>query len=315
MRIAILDDYQNVALKLADWSALQSDCEIVFFTDHLDDRDALITRLKDFEIVGIMRERTPFSRDLIEQLPDLRLLVTTGMRNAAIDLTAARERGIVVSGTSSSGRSTLELTFGLMLVLIRNIAAEDAAMREGGWQSTIGGELNGKTLGVLGLGRIGIPVSEIARAFGMSVIAWSENLTAERAQACGVDYASKEELLAVADIISIHLVLSDRTRGLIGVNEFGAMKRSALLINTARGPIVEERALINALEQRRIAGAALDVFDTEPLPTDHQLRRLDNVVLTPHLGYVTREIYRFFYCEMVEDIMAFRDGSPIRVLE
>jgi len=315
MRIAILDDYQNVALKLADWSALQSDCEIVFFTDHLDDRDALITRLKDFEIVGIMRERTPFSRDLIEQLPDLRLLVTTGMRNAAIDLTAARERGIVVSGTSSSGRSTLELTFGLMLVLTRNIAAEDAAMREGGWQSTIGGELNGKTLGVLGLGRIGIPVSEIARAFGMSVIAWSENLTAERAQACGVDYASKEELLAVADIISIHLVLSDRTRGLIGVNEFGAMKRSALLINTARGPIVEERALINALEQRRIAGAALDVFDTEPLPTDHQLRRLDNVVLTPHLGYVTREIYRFFYCEMVEDIMAFRDGSPIRVLE
>ena len=315
MRIAILDDYQNVALKSADWSALQSDCEIVFFTDHLDDRDALITRLKDFEIVGIMRERTPFSRDLIEQLPDLRLLVTTGMRNAAIDLTAARERGIVVSGTSSSGRSTLELTFGLMLVLTRNIAAEDAAMREGRWQSTIGGELNGKTLGVLGLGRIGIPVSEIARAFGMSVIAWSENLTAERAQACGVDYASKEELLAVADIISIHLVLSDRTRGLIGVNEFGAMKRSALLINTARGPIVEERALINALEQRRIAGAALDVFDTEPLPTDHQLRRLDNVVLTPHLGYVTREIYRFFYCEMVEDIMAFRDGSPIRVLE
>ena len=237
MRIAILDDYQNVALESADWSGLQKDCEIISFTDHLDDRDALAARLSDFEIVGIMRERTPFPRDLIEQLPKLQLLVTTGMRNAAIDLVAAREHGIVVAGTSSSGRSTLELTFGLMLALTRNIAAEDAAMRGGGWQSTIGGELKGKTLGVLGLGRIGIPVSEVARAFGMSVIAWSENLTAQRARECNVDYAGKEELLAAADIISIHLVLSDRTRGLIGADAFGAMKRSALLINTARGPI------------------------------------------------------------------------------
>ena len=315
MRIAILDDYQNVALESADWSGLQKDCEIISFTDHLDDRDALAARLNDFEIVGIMRERTPFPRDLIEQLPKLQLLVTTGMRNAAIDLAAAREHGIVVAGTSSSGRSTLELTFGLMLALTRNIAAEDAAMRGGGWQSTIGSELKGKTLGVLGLGRIGIPVSEVARAFGMSVIAWSENLTAQRARECNVDYAGKEELLTAADIISTHLVLSDRTRGLIGANAFGAMKRSALLINTARGPIIDEQALIDALEQRRIAGAALDVFDIEPLPKDHRLRRLDNVVLTPHLGYVTREIYGFFYREMVEDIVAFRGGAPLRVLE
>lgn len=314
MRIAILDDYQSVALESADWSALQSDCEIVSFSDHLDDRAALIDRLSDFDIVGIMRERTAFPRDLIERLPRLQLLVTTGMRNAAIDVAAANDQGVVVSGTSSSGRSTLELTFGLMLALSRNIATEHAAMRDGGWQSTIGGELKGKTLGVLGLGRIGVPVCEIANAFGMEVIAWSENLTADRAHECGAAYTTKDALLASADIISIHLVLSDRTRGLIGPQEFAAMKPTAFLINTARGPIVDERALVDALTHRRIGGAALDVFDTEPLPKDHALRQLDNVLLTPHLGYVTREIYAYFYREMVEDIVAFRDGTPIRTI-
>ena len=314
MRIAILDDYQSVALESADWTRLPADCDVVAFNDHVADHDALVSRLTDFEVVGIMRERTPFPRELIERLPNLRLLVTTGMRNAAIDLAAASERGIVVSGTASSGRSTLELTFGLMLALTRNIALEHAAMKEGRWQSTIGGELDGKTLGVLGLGRIGAPVAEVGQAFGMSVIGWSENLTRERAHECGVAYAGKGELFETADIISIHLVLSERTRGLIGATEFEAMKPEALLINTARGPIVDEAALIDALGRGQIAGAALDVFDVEPLPTNHPLRQLDNVVLTPHLGYVTREIYAFFYAEMVEDILGFLEGSPIRVI-
>ena len=314
MRIAILDDYQNIALDLADWTRLPADCDIVSFNDHIGDLDELVSRLIDAEIICIMRERTPFPRELMARLPNLRLLVTTGMRNAAVDFSAAHDLGVVVSGTGSAGGSTLELTFGLMLALSRHIHTEHAAMREGRWQSTVGSELKGKTLGLLGLGRIGAPVAKVAQAFEMSVVGWSQNLTIDQAEACGVRYVDKDELFRTADIVSIHLVLSDRTRGLIGVEELSAMKSSALLINTARGPIVDEPALVDALQRQEIAGAALDVYHVEPLPPDHPLRRLDNVVLTPHLGYVTREIYQMFYREVVEDIVAYLDGSPTRVI-
>jgi phosphoglycerate dehydrogenase-like enzyme len=313
-RIAVLDDYQNVALQTADWKKLPSDCEVTVFRDHVDGLDALAARLAPFEVIVAMRERTPFPRELLERLPNLRLLVTTGMRNASIDVEAAAERNVVVCGTPGLPYPTAELAWGLILSLFRRIPQEDRAMREGRWQTTLGLGLNGKVLGVLGLGTLGSRVARIARAFEMDVLAWSQNLTKERAAEVGATLVPKDELLARADVVSIHLVLSERTRGLVGRRELGLMKRTAFLVNTSRGPIVDEAALVEALESGRIAGAGIDVYDKEPLPVEHPLRRAPNTVLTPHLGYVTEETYRVFYGGAVEDIAAWLAGVPIRVL-
>jgi len=314
MRLAILDDYQNTALEMADWDGLRPSVEIQTFHDTLASEDAVAKRLRDFEIVVAMRERTAFRHSLLERLPKLKLLVTTGMVNASIDMKAAGERGIVVSGTSSLRHPTAELTWGLMLALARNIPREDAGMHKGGWQTTVGIGLHGKVLGILGLGKLGSQVATFGKVFLMDVIAWSENLTVEHANSLGVQRVEKQELFRRADFLTIHTVLSKRTRGLVGPDDLAAMKSTAYLINTSRGPIVDERALIAALEGRKIAGAALDVYDQEPLPTDHPLRRLENVVLTPHLGYVTAENYRVFYGDAVENVRAFLAGNPIRVL-
>jgi phosphoglycerate dehydrogenase-like enzyme len=313
-RIALLDDYQSVALRMADWQSLPADVEVVAFRDHLAGPDAVAARLADFDVVMALRERTPFPRGLLERLPRLRLLVTAGMRNAAIDLAAAADRGIVVCGTAGLPYPTAELAWGLVLALARRIPAEDRATREGRWQETLGAGLNGKTLGVLGLGTLGSRVARFGRAFEMTVLAWSQNLTAERAAEVGATLAGKDELLARADVVSIHLVLSDRTRGLIGARELRHMKRTAYLVNTSRGPIVDEAALVHALRDGAIAGAGLDVFDEEPLPPDHPLRGLPNTVITPHLGYVTEETYRVFYGQALEDVQAYLRGAPIRVL-
>jgi phosphoglycerate dehydrogenase-like enzyme len=314
IRVAILDDYQGAALALADWRSLHPQATIEAFADHLDDLDAVARRLHAFECVVAMRERTPFPRALFAKLPNLRLLVTAGMRNAAIDLTAATERKVQVSGTEMLPYPTAELTWGLMLALFRHIPQEDRATRAGHWQTTLGIGLKGKTLGLLGLGRLGSQVARVGQAFGMEVIAWSQNLTAERAAEAGAALVAKEELFARADVVSIHLVLSPRSRGLVGAAELGRMKRTAFLVNTSRGPIVDEAALLASLEERRIAGAGLDVFEPEPLPREHPLLRLDNVVITPHLGYVTEEGYRLAYGHAVEDIRAFLEGKVLRPL-
>jgi phosphoglycerate dehydrogenase-like enzyme len=314
MRLAILDDYQNTALEVADWDGLRRSVEIQTFHDTIASEDAVAKRLRDFEIVVAMRERTAFRRSLLERLPKLKLLITTGMVNASIDMKAAGECGIVVSGTSSLRHPTAELTWGLMLALARNIPREDAGMRKGVWQSTLGIGLHGKVLGILGLGKLGSQVATFGKVFLMDVIAWSENLTVEHANSLGVQRVEKQELFRRSDFLTIHTVLSKRTRGLVGPDDLAAMKSTAYLINTSRGPIVNERALIAALEGRMLAGAALDVYDQEPLPTDHPLRRLENVVLTPHLGYVTEENYRVFYGDAVENVRAFLAGNPIRVL-
>lgn len=313
MRIAILDDYQSAALSCADWASLV-DCEVVAFSDHLDDEAAVAARLADFEAVVLMRERTPFRRSLIERLPKLRLIVTTGARNASIDVAAASERGIVVCGTRGLNYPTAELAWGLILALVRRIPHEDMAVRHGAWQTTLGVGLNGKTLGVIGLGNLGSQVAAVGRAFGMEVIAWSQNLTAERAEAAGARLVTKDELLATSDVVSIHLVLSDRTRGLLGAAELARMKATAYLVNTSRGPIVDEAALVQALSSGAIAGAGLDVFDVEPLPPGHPLLGLHNVVLMPHLGYVTREGYEVFYGDALDDVRAFLAGVPVRVI-
>jgi phosphoglycerate dehydrogenase-like enzyme len=310
-RIAILDDYQGVAESLADWSGL----ELTSFRDHLADEHAVADRLAGFDVVVAMRERTPFPRTLLERLPKLRLLVTTGMRNASIDVAAARDLGIVVSGTSGSAASTPELAWGLVLAVARGIPQEHESVRSGAWQVGLGTELEGKTLGVLGLGRIGSRVARYGLAFGMEVIAWSQNLTRERAESVGARLVERDELFAHADVLTVHLVLSERTRGLVGGRELALMKDGAFLVNTSRGPIVDERALVDVLERRAIAGAALDVFDEEPLQAEHPFRRLDNVVVTPHVGYVTLESYRVFYREAAEDVHAFLAGTPIRVVE
>ena len=314
-RCAILDDYQNVALQVADWSPLAGELDLKVFNDSIGASDKVIETLKGFSVVCLMRERTPFPRQVIEALPDLKLIVTSGMRNAAIDLEAASARGIVVCGTDSPGNPTAELAFGLMLELTRRIGFENARLKAGArWQSTLGIELNGKTLGVIGLGKLGSRVAAIGQAFGMGVIAWSQNLTEEKCREAGVQLATKEELLRQADVVSVHLQLSPRTRGLIGSAELALMKPTAYLINTSRGPIVDETALIAVLRARRIAGAGIDVFEIEPLALGHPLRSLDNAVLTPHLGYVTVENYRRFYGQMVEAIQAWLDGKPVRVL-
>jgi len=312
-RCAILDDYQNLALKMADWSALQRDIDIEVFNAPLGDEARVIETLKKFTILCLMRERTPFPRSVFEALPDLELVVTSGMRNAAIDVAAAHERKVLVCGTQSSSYATAELTWGLILELARKIGVENARLKSGAfWQETIGTELDGKVLGIVGLGRLGSRVAAYARAFGMEILAWSQNLTPERCREDGATLVTKEELFRRADFVTIHLVLGPRTRGLVGAADLGLMKPTAFLVNTARGPIVEEAALLGALRTGRITGAALDVFDVEPLPTDHPIRKLSNAVLTPHLGYVTTETYRAFYGQMVEDIRAFLDGKPIR---
>lgn len=313
-RVAILDDYQDVALRMADWKSLPAGTEVVAFRDHLHDTDAVAKRLAAFDVVVAMRERTAFPRALLEALPKLRLLVTTGMRNASIDVRAATERGITVCGTSGLPYPTAELTWGLVLALSRRIPAEDRATRDGRWQTTLGLGLNGKTLGVIGLGTLGSRVARYGRAFEMEVLAWSQNLTPERAAEVGATLVGKDELLARSDVVSIHLVLGDRTRGLIGARELGLMKRTAYLVNTSRGPIVDEAALVRALQDGTIAGAGLDVFEPEPLSLDHPFRRLPNTVITPHLGYVTEETYRIFFGHALEDVQAFLRGEPVRVL-
>jgi phosphoglycerate dehydrogenase-like enzyme len=313
-RVAILDDYQETALRLADWASLHPQAEITVLNSHIADREALAKRLHDCDAVVAMRERTPFRAALFERLPNLKLLVTAGMRNAAIDLEAAAARGVTVCGTDMLPYPTAELAWGLILAFARNIAREDRAMREGNWQTTIGTGLKGKTLGLLGLGKLGAQVGAIGKAFGMELIAWSQNLTAERATAAGARYVEKATLFAQADIISIHLVLGERTRALVKAEDLARMKQTAFLVNTSRGPIVEEAALVAVLAEGRIAGAAIDVYDNEPLPADHRLRRLANTVLTPHLGYVTEENYRLVYGQAVEAIAAYLAGAPVRVL-
>jgi phosphoglycerate dehydrogenase-like enzyme len=315
-RCAILDDYQNAALTAADWSKVSGDLDIKVFNEHLGGADNVVKELAGFEIVCAMRERTPFPRAVIERLPNLKLLITTGLRNASFDVAAARERGVVVCGTPSVGNPTAGIAIGLMLELTRRIGYENARMKTGvPWQTTIGVDLEGLTLGVLGLGKLGTRTANVAKAFGMKVIAWSQNLTAEKCKEAGVDYASKDDLLRQADFVTIHLVLSQRSRGLVGAHELALMKPSAYIINTSRGPIIDEAALLAVLREQKIAGAGLDVFDIEPLPTDHPLRKMDNVVLTPHLGYVAMQNYRAYFSGVVDDIRGFLDGKPVRVIE
>ena len=313
-RVAILDDYQQVARSLADWNSLAPRAQCEFFHDNLVDLPRLAGRLQSFQAVVLMRERTPFPRALVEQLPNLRLLVTAGMRNASIDVSAASERGVLVTGTETLATPTAELTWGLILALSRNLVHEANGMHSGQWQTTVGHVVAGKTLGVLGLGKLGSRVAALGKAFGMQVLAWSQNLTPEKASEAGAVYTSKEKLLETSDIVTIHLVLSDRTRNLIGASELARMKPSAFLVNTSRGPIVNQAALLEALRTRRIAGAAVDVYDQEPLPADHPLRKVDNLLATPHLGYVTEENYRMIYGCAVENIRAFLDGEPVRAV-
>jgi phosphoglycerate dehydrogenase-like enzyme len=314
MRLSILDDYQGVALEMADWSPLEGRVEIVVERKPFADEDAAARALAGSEIVAAMRERTPFPRSLVERLPNLKLLNTTGMRNASFDLAALRDRGVVVCGTEGGGLDTAELTWGLILGAARRIAEDHRSMRDGLWQTRIGNRLEGKTLGVLGLGRLGSAVVRVGLAFDMKVIAWSPNLTAERAAAVGVERVDKEALLRQSDVLSVHMVLSPRSRGLVGRNDIALMKKTAILVNTSRGPIVDVYAVIDALESGRLGCAAFDVYDREPLPADHPLRRTPNVLLTPHIGYVTEENYRSSYPQIVENVVAFLDGHPVRVL-
>jgi phosphoglycerate dehydrogenase-like enzyme len=315
LRCAILDDYQNVALKIGDWSKLKSDVDIKAFNAHLDGPDKVVAALKDYAIVVAMRERTAFPKQVIEALPNLKLLITTGARNASIDTEAAKARGVIVCGTGSFGSPTSGIAIGLMLELTRHIGYENARLHAGAiWQTTIGPDLEGMTLGVLGLGKLGTRTANIAKALGMKVIAWSQNLTPEKCAEAGVGYVSKDDLFRRSDFITIHVVLSPRSRGLVGAKELGLMKPSAFIINTSRGPIIDEAALLAALREKKIAGAGLDVFDIEPLPLNHPLRKMDNVVLTPHLGYVSEQNYRHYFAGVVEDIRGFLDGKPVRVL-
>lgn len=313
LKIAVLDDWQNVASGVVDWSALDSVGEISFLHDYPADTATMVQRLQGFDVLCVMRERTLFDDMLLSQLPNLRLLVTGGMRNAAIDTAAAERQGIVVCGTESYKNAAPELTWALIMGITRNLVAEANSLRAGNWQVGLGSDLHGKTLGILGLGSIGKWIARYGQAFGMNVIAWSQNLTAEAAAESGVTYVSKQQLFEQADVLSVHLVLSDRSRGLVDAQALGWMKPSAYLINSSRGPIIEQAALINVLQQRHIAGAALDVFDIEPLPVDHPFRTLDNVLATPHIGYVTENNYRTFYGQMIEAIQAWHAGSPIRV--
>jgi len=311
VKITLLDDYQDVALEVGPWDRF--DAEVVALHEHLLGDD-LVTELAGSDVVVAMRERTPFDRALLDRLPDLRLLVTTGMVNASIDLDAARDRGVLVCGTRSRQAGPAELTWALVLAVTRRVAQEDAAVRAGGWQTTIGPELSGRTLGVLGLGRLGSIVAGYGRAFGMRVLGWSSNLDPGHARELGVEPVALDDLLTRSDVVSVHLKLSDRTRGLLGARELDLIGPQGYLVNTSRGPIVDEAALVEALRTGRIAGAGLDVFDVEPLPADHPLRTVPRAVLTPHLGYVALDAYRVFYADAVEDITAWLAGQPVRVL-
>jgi len=313
-RVAILDDYQNIAFQAADWSSLPSDVELTVFNEHIKGEQAVVDALADFDVVVAMRERTPFPATLIEKLPKLKLLVTTGMRNFAIDMEAARKRGLPVCGTALLPYPAFEHAWALILALFKQIPREDRAMHEGGWQSGLAEGLRGKTLGIVGLGKLGSQVARVGVAFDMKVIAWSQNLSDKRTKECGAVKVDKDKLFAESDVVTIHLVLSDRTRGLVGRRELGLIKPSAYLVNTSRGPIVEEAALIEVLQKRAIAGAGIDVYDVEPLPRDHPLRKLDNAILTGHTAYVIRETYELAYGEAVENIRAWLEGKPIRLL-
>ena len=316
VRAAILDDYQNVAMAFADWSRVAKDVEIKVFDKPFASQDEAIKALQGFAIIVGMRERTPFPRKVVEALPDLKLLITTGARNNSFDVKACNERGITVCGTGVMGSPTTGIAFGLILELTRRIGFENARLKAGApWQVTIGRDLEGLTLGILGLGKLGQRSATVGKAFGMKTIAWSQNLTAEKAQAGGAELVTKEDLFRNADVVTIHIVLSDRSRGLVGAKELGLMKKTAYLINTSRGPVVDEKALIAALQSKSIAGAGLDVFDVEPLPLDHPFRKMDNAVITPHLGYVSEQNYRKYFPDAVEDIRAWLDGKPVRVID
>jgi phosphoglycerate dehydrogenase-like enzyme len=312
MKVAILDDYQNVALKMADWSSVASRAEITVFNDHVAAPEAVIERLMPFDVICVMRERTPLPREIIERLPRLKLIASTARRNASIDMAAAEGRGIRVTGTGYRSTPTIEMTWALILASARHIVRERNSVRRGGWQTSIGRELGGRTLGVLGLGNIGAQVARIGLAFGMKVIAWSQNMTAEIAKAAGATLVGREHLFREADVVTIHLVLSERTRGLVGAAELALMKLASWLINTSRGPIVDEAALIRTLESRAIAGAAIDVFSIEPLPADHPFRRLDNVLTTPHIGYVAEDLYRTFYGDTAAAVAAWLEEMADR---
>ena len=300
--VAVLDDYQGAALRLADWSALDGRAAVTVFNDHLADTEAVVERLKGFEVLCVMRERTPLPRSTIERLPKLKLIVSTGARNAAIDVAAAEERGVAVAFTGYTSAPTIEMTWALILAASRHVVAENLAFRRGGWQQGIGVGLAGKTLGVLGLGRVGGAVAEVGGLFGMKVITWSPNMTPERAAERGATAVSKEDLLRRSDVLTLHMVLSPKTRGLLGADELALMKTTSLLVNTSRGPLVDEAALVSALTSRRIGMAAIDVFDIEPLPADHPFRSLDNVLGTPHIGYVADDLYRTFYGDTVKAV-------------
>ena len=314
MKVAVLDDYQGVAESMANWSSLPAGTEVEFFQDHLADENQLSERLKDFQVVMGMRERTGFPRTLLERLPELRLLITTGGRNAGFDEAAASELGIVLCGTTGAGEGPTELTWGLILGLARQIPLEDKLTREGSWGTTIGVGLKGKTLGLVGLGHIGSLVARVGKAFDMTLIGWSQNMTAELAASCGATLVDKDTLFHDSDIVTIHLRLSGRTRGLVGAHELGLMKSTAYMINISRGPIIDEAALIDVLQRKAIGGAGLDTFDVEPLPKDHPFLNLSNTVIAPHQGYVTEEGYRAFYAGVVEDINGLASGEPIRVI-
>lgn len=315
-RAAVLDDYQNVALTFADWSPITRDVEVKVFDKPFANQAEVIKALQGFAIIVGMRERTPFPRKVIEALPDLKLLITTGARNNSFDVKACSERGITVCGTGVVGSPTTGIAFGLMLELTRRVGFENARLKAGApWQVTIGRDLEGLTLGILGLGKLGQRLATVGKAFGMKTIAWSQNLTPEKAQAGGAELVTKEDLFRSADVVTIHLILSDRSRGLVGAKELGLMKKTSYLVNTSRGPIVDEKALIATLQSKSIAGAGLDVFDVEPLPLDHPFRKMDNVVITPHLGYVSEQNYRKYFPDIVEDIRAWLDGKPVRVVE
>ncbi|MBV4545948.1 D-2-hydroxyacid dehydrogenase family protein [Pseudomonas triticicola] len=314
VQIAVIDDWQDVARDVVDWSVLESIGEVTFVHDYPADNATLAERLGQYEVICVMRERTRFDADLLGRLPNLKLLVTGGMRNAALDMPAAAALGIKVCGTDSYKHAAPELTWALIMAATRDLVKEANALRAGQWQQGLCGDLHGKTLGILGLGSIGQRVAQFGQVFGMRVIAWSENLTAERAEQAGVTYVSKQQLFEQADVLSVHLVLSERSRGLVDAQALEWMKPSALLVNTARGPIVDEAALIKALQKRRIAGAALDVFEQEPLPALHPFRTLDNVLATPHVGYVSRQNYEQFFRQMIEDIQGWAAGEPVRLL-
>lgn len=312
MKIAILDDYQHVALSYADWESLEA--ETVTFSSHIADTGDLVAELRPFDVIVAMRERTPFTAERIGLLPNLRLLVTTGMQNASIDMAACAAAGVTVCGTRGSATGTPELTWALILAVTRHVAEEDASVRSGGWQHTVGFGLRGRTLGIVGLGNIGRAVAKVAHAFGMEVLAWSQNLSADAAAAAGVTAVSKDDLFTLSDVVTVHYRLSPRSAGLVGPRELGLMKPTAFLVNTSRGPIVDQDALLAALGDGTIAGAGLDVYDEEPLPPGHPLRSAPRTVLTPHVGYVTDDGYRISYTDAVEDIAAFAKGAPIRVV-